>query len=56
MEDFKNKKYSNIINGQTGKVGGKVPKSKWKISLIVIASILAFLIPIILTILLNTGV
>ena len=54
--NFKNKKYSNIINGQTGKVGGKVPKSKWKISLIVIASILAFLIPIILTILLNTGV
>ena len=46
--NYKNKKYSNIINGQTGKVGGNVPKSKFKISLIVIAAILAFLLPIIL--------
>ena len=46
--NYKNKKYSNIINGQTGKVGGNIPKSKFKIALIVIGIILGFLLPIIL--------
>lgn len=46
--NYKNKKYSHIINGQTGKVGGDIPKSKLKIALIVIGIILGFLLPIIL--------
>jgi len=29
--EFKNKKYSNQINGQTGKIGGKFPISTWKV-------------------------
>lgn len=28
---FKNKEYNTFINGQTGKLGGSVPRSKWKI-------------------------
>lgn len=45
------KNYSNIMNGQTGKLGGNYPKSGWKIALIVIA-IVAFLgLPLLLFIL-----
>ncbi len=39
---FKNKHYSAFINGQNGKVGGFPPKSKLKISLLVISLILLF--------------
>ena len=39
---FKNKHYSAFINGQTGRVGGFPPKSKLKISLLVISLILLF--------------
>jgi ribosomal protein S27AE len=39
----KNKQYSNIMNGQTGKLGGKYPKSGFKIALIVFGVLLLFL-------------
>ena len=29
--EYKNKKYELLINGQTGKVYGKAPKSPWKV-------------------------
>ncbi len=44
----KNKNYSNVMNGQTGKLGGKYPKSALKISLIVLGAIALFAIPLIL--------
>lgn len=37
---YKNKSYSNVINGQTGAFGGKTPKSGFKIALTVLAPIL----------------
>ncbi len=38
---YKNKGYSAVMNGQTGKIGGKLPTSPWKVVWIVLA-ILAF--------------
>ena len=43
----KNKKYSNIMNGQTGSLTGDYPKSALKISLVVILALLLFGIPLI---------
>ena len=43
----KNKKYSNIMNGQTGALGGDYPKSALKILMIVLMAILLFAVPII---------
>ena len=48
---YKNKTYTNVMNGQTGSLGGDYPKSAGKISLVVILSILGFLLPIILFVL-----
>ena len=50
---YKGKKYTNVINGQTGVVGGTVPKSGWKIALTVIGPILIILLPIILALIFN---
>ncbi len=41
--NFKNKIYTVVINGQTGRIKGEYPKSPVKIALIVIAIILALL-------------
>lgn len=46
----KNKNYSNIMNGQTGVLGGDYPKSAWKITLIVLFFLALFGVPIIATI------
>lgn len=48
----KDKKYSNVINGQTGALGGKIPKSGFKLSMVIILPILAVLLPILLVTLL----
>ncbi len=42
----KKKTYSNVMNGQTGKLGGKYPKSGLKIALIVLGILAIFAIPI----------
>lgn len=44
--NYKNKPYINIMNGQTGKVGGKVPRSGLKITLLVLFIILLIGLPI----------
>ena len=49
---YKNKQYSNVMNGQTGSLGGKVPKSPFKICLIVIAILAIILLPFLLVALL----
>lgn len=41
----KNKNYSNIMNGQTGSLGGDYPKSALKITMIVLLALLVFLFP-----------
>ena len=46
---YKKKTYSNVMNGQTGALGGKLPRSGWKISLIVLLPILIFAIIMLLT-------
>ncbi len=48
---FKKKKYSNVMNGQTGALGGKYPTSGLKIALIAIAVTLFIALPILLFIL-----
>lgn len=40
--EYKNKTYTTFMNGQTGKVGGGYPKSVFKITMVVIFSILLF--------------
>lgn len=40
---YKNKKYSNVMNGQTGSLGGKTPKSGIKIAATIILPILIIL-------------
>lgn len=45
---YKKKKYLTYMNGQTGKIGGGLPKSKVKISLCVILGVLAVALPFIL--------
>ena len=47
----KNKNYSNIMNGQTGKLAGDYPKSKAKIMFIILLILMVFLLPILLFIL-----
>lgn len=51
--NYKNKQYITYMNGQTGKIGGKLPYSKIKIAFAVILGILVFLIPIILALVLG---
>lgn len=46
--DYKNKKYSNIMNGQTGKLYGKYPKSVAKILAIVFGIFAVVAIPILI--------
>ena len=48
---YKNNKYTNVMNGQTGSLGGDYPKSVGKISLIVILGLLIFFLPIVLFVL-----
>ena len=36
--EYKNKTYHFMVNGQTGKVGGKTPLSFWQVLLAVIGS------------------
>ena len=48
---YKNKKYSNIMNGQTGKLTGSYPKSGAKITMVVLLSVFAFILPMLLFIL-----
>ena len=43
---YKNTNYSNVMNGQTGSLGGKYPKSGWKISLLVMSILMVVLFPI----------
>ena len=50
---FKKKNYSTYMNGQTGQVDKNLPKSKLKIAMIVISILLAFLIPLILSLTLS---
>ena len=38
--DYKNKTYKTLVNGQTGQIGGGLPKSKLKIAFLVIAILL----------------
>lgn len=45
---YKNKTYSNVLNGQSGKVGGKTPKSAIKITFTVLLILAIFLVPILL--------
>lgn len=47
----KNKNYSNIMNGQTGTLGGDYPKSAFKITMLVLLFMLIFLLPTILILL-----
>ena len=42
MYKYKEKTYNTLMNGQTGKVGGNVPRSKIKITLFVLMLILIF--------------
>ena len=42
---LKNKTYSNIMNGQTGTLGGDYPKSALKITLLVLLFVFIFLFP-----------
>ncbi|MBE5739021.1 MAG: hypothetical protein E7354_04780 [Clostridiales bacterium] len=39
---YKNKEYSTVMNGQTGKIGGNTPTSKWKIFWIVLGILAVF--------------
>lgn len=40
---YKDKEYRNLMNGQNGNIGGKLPRSKAKISLTVILALLIFI-------------
>lgn len=46
---YKDKTYTTIMNGQTGKVGGGYPKSAFKIAMVIIFAVLLFLVPTILS-------
>lgn len=50
---YKNKPYINIMNGQTGKIGGSVPRSATKITLLTLFIILAIGLPILFILLSN---
>ena len=43
--DYKNKKYINLMNGQTGALSGKVPRSRVKIALMIMFILLAIGLP-----------
>jgi len=47
----KNTTYSNVMNGQTGVMAGKLPKSSWKITLVVLLPIIFVALIILLTLL-----
>lgn len=51
--NYKNKPYINMMNGQTGKITGKVPRSAAKISLLALFIILAIGLPILFILLSN---
>ena len=51
--EYKDKKYTSYMNGQTGRLDAKYPKSKGKITLIVILALLAVAVPFILSFVLN---
>ena len=53
---YKNTNYSNIMNGQTGKLGGNYPKSGGKIALIVLAVLLFLSLPFIIFALVSLGI
>ena len=44
--NYKNKPYVNVMNGQTGKVGGAVPRSAVQITLFTIFLILVIGLPL----------
>lgn len=54
--NYKNKNYTNIMNGQTGKLSGNYPKSGGKIALISILISLVFIIPILIFVLSFIGI
>lgn len=43
---YKNNKYSNVMNGQTGSLGGNYPKSGWKITFFILSMLMIVLLPI----------
>lgn len=51
--NYKNKPYINVMNGQTGAVGGKVPRSGLQITLFTLFIILAIGLPILFILLSN---
>ncbi len=53
---YKDKKYSNVMNGQTGKLGGDYPKSKAKIISLVLGILLIVGLPILLFVLAVMGI
>lgn len=46
---YKKKSYSNVLNGQTGALGGKTPVSPWKVMLVVLIPLLLLALPIVLS-------
>ena len=48
--DYKNKKYINLMNGQTGALGGKVPRSRAKIAILILFILLVIGLPALLII------
>lgn len=55
--EYKGEKYQTFMNGQTGKIGSGLPKSKIKIALfIIILIILIIVVPIICFFLMNRGI
>ena len=50
--NYKGKMYSNVINGQTGTMGGRVPKSGLKIAMCILLPILLLTLPVALFMLL----
>ncbi len=53
---YKNKKYSNVMNGQTGALGGNYPKSTAKIVAIVLSIIIIVCLPVLLFVLAVLGI
>ena len=53
---YKNKKYSNVLNGQTGTLGGSYPKSKAKIIAMVISILAIVGLPVLLFVLGINGI
>jgi len=53
--DYKQKKYVTYMNGQTGKIDSKLPKSAGKITLIVLLILLFVVGPIVLALILGAN-